>query len=50
LSEHDATPVVAVAARVQLVAENEPEPLEEKPTLPVGVLTVPAFVSVTVLV
>jgi len=37
------------AASVQLVVgENAPAPFEEKPTVPVGVLTVPALVSVTV--
>lgn len=50
MTEHDAVPVVP-AASVQLVAgENEPAPFEEKPTVPVGVLTVPALVSVTVAV
>ena len=51
MTVQDATPVVALAASVQLVAgENAPEPFEEKPTVPVGVLTVPALVSVTVAV
>jgi uncharacterized membrane protein YkgB len=50
VTEHDATPVVALAASVQVVAEKEPEPFEEKLTVPVGVLTVPALVSVTVAV
>ena len=49
MTEHDAVPVDP-ATSVQLAAENEPAPFEEKLTVPVGVLTVPAFVSVTVAV
>jgi hypothetical protein len=51
VTEHDAVPVVDPAASVQNVAgENTPKPLDENVTVPVGALTVPAFVSVTVVV
>ena len=49
MTEHDATPA-DTSASVQVDAGNEPVPLEEKPTVPAGVPTVPAFVSVTVAV
>ncbi len=50
MTEHDAVPVTP-ATSVQLVAGvNEPASFEEKLTVPDGVLTVPALVSVTVAV
>jgi hypothetical protein len=45
-----AVPDVAPVARVQLGALREPEPVEVQVTVPVGVLTVPGEVSVTVAV
>jgi len=42
--------VAPVPVRVQLVAPNVPSPFLVQPTLPVGVIGVPAEVSVTVAV
>jgi hypothetical protein len=51
VTEHVAVPAVALAARVQLAAGvNVPVELLTKVALPVGVITVPAEVSVTVAV
>ena len=43
-------PVVELATSVQVDAENEPVSFEENVTVPDGVLTVPALLSVTVAV
>ena len=50
VTAHEAVPTVAVGERLQLVELNTPVPLVLQVTVPVGVIGVPADVSLTITV